>query len=132
MTAPTMRRLVAAALAAFLHVSQASAQVSFDPESALDSRVVRAGLTDAEVVAVMKMVRAASDDSTSRLLSMYLRAVPLYVGPEQSLRREPPPAGWLVVDIGHICGPLCGGGLAFYLERVKGQWVIVAQGRWVT
>lgn len=43
-----------------------------------------------------------------------------------------PPVGKIVVDIGYICGPLCGSGVRHYVDMIDGEWRILKSTHWIS
>jgi hypothetical protein len=100
-----------------------------DPVSRTDARV-RAELSDEALQEVMRVVRRGRYNSVFEIVRFETRSPLLLI--EDARKSDPSAGSGLEVMVGTICGPLCGSGRMYRLEKTDGRWRIVATSEWVS
>lgn len=100
-----------------------------DPTESTDTRV-RAALTDEDLRDVMRVVRRGSVNSIYEIVRFNTRSPLLLIA--EARQSEIGSNARLEVMVGEICGPLCGSGDYYYLEKRDGRWHIVGTFEWVS
>jgi hypothetical protein len=97
-----------------------------DPMDNTDARI-RATLTDNELRNVISVIRRGRVNSIYEIVRFKTRN-PLLLITESNIG----PKTRLEVKVGEICGPLCGSGEIYYLEKTNGRWHVVETSEWVS
>lgn len=116
------------ALIIFTPVVPMSSTALGDPVSHADVRV-KTVLTDEDLKAIMRVVRRGNVNSLYEI-AWYQTQSPLLqiTNPD---KQDVLPSALIAVNLGHVCGPLCGGGVLYHLGKNNGQWFIVEVSQWV-
>ncbi len=100
-----------------------------DPIDNTDTRV-RATLTDNDLRNVMRVIRRGRVNSIYEIVRFKTRSPLLLItevqgsGIGSNARLE--------VMVGEICGPLCGSGERYYLDKTNGRWHVVETSEWAS
>mgnify|MGYP003465588344 FL=1 len=100
-----------------------------DPIDNADTRV-RATITDNDLRDVIRVIRRGRVNSIYEIVRYKTRRPLLSIAevPESDIG----PNARLEVMVGEICGPLCGSGERYYLDKTNGRWHVVETSEWVS
>lgn len=115
---------------------------SDDPASINDPRIT-ASITNDDLIEILKTSRRGNLVSVWEYVTLLAGRSVLSISdskPSKVYRfkeKEPevfeePAIGTVEVDIGLVCGRLCGSGVTIYLSKEKGKWFIVEKHQWVS
>lgn len=100
-----------------------------DPVDNTDTRV-RAVLTDDDLRDVLRVIRRGRVNSIYEIVRFKTRRPLLLI--TEVTESEIRPDARLEVMVGEICGPLCGSGERYYLDKTNGRWRVVEISEWVS
>lgn len=127
-------------MAVVVPVIPVDSAVMGDPVSHTDLRI-KADLSDEDVRQIVQLVRRGKFnslfeitlyDTRSPVLSIRNDDVTWLQRPGTTQLERLPPRGKIVVNVGVVCGRLCGSGVTYYLDKVDARWKIVQYAWWVS